>query len=176
MKELERTITRTVTETKTVYVAQDGEEFTDKEQCKRYEVSAEAACRARLNMRKIERGSNGGESTEASSRLYWAHTSFRELFDYGYEADLYVWKPKSEEEIKTFLQWQELIVGERPLMRKELPSRWAAPYKCLPDELEAGKTYIVACEEGCSEIRVTEREKLGNALGEIFDTLEGINE
>ena len=38
-----------------VYVAQDGTEFSEKEECEKYERSAEAACRSRLSFKKVER-------------------------------------------------------------------------------------------------------------------------
>ena len=166
MKEQEKTTTRTVTETKTVYVAQDGEEFTDREQCMKYEDSAIFACRVRLGMRKLERR-DGNE--DAAESFNCARNGFFDLFNLGCDADLFLWTPKSEEEIKTFVQWWELVTGDRPLTRKELGDNML--YLDCPDELEVRTEYFVVCDPLNENVRVIDRTGLGNALEKMLDTL-----
>ena len=167
MKELEKTTTRTGRLTETVYVAQDGTEFTDREQCERYEDSAIYACRARLGMRRLERR-NGNEG--AAKSFNCAMDGFFDLFNFrNGDVDLFLWSPESEEEVKTFVQWWELVSNNRPLTRKELGD--GMMYLNCPDELKVETEYFVAYDPLNKNVRVIDRTGLGDALEEMLDTL-----
>ena len=174
---VEQVKTRTITERKIVYVAQDGTEFSEKEQCEKYERSAEAACRSRLSFKKVERPAcdkNLNEWDKLHLHLYKMYQLMEYIKCNGNDCEIFIWKPKNEEEVKTFIQWRELVENSRPLRRDELSEaeKLNAPHICYEDELEAGKTYIIVADEG-EYISVIQKEQFLSAMEDMLDTLIG---
>ena len=100
MKEEKRDFTRTIKETKTFYIADDGEEFSTEEQCREYEESARYAYRKRL------------EKTLTWIDKKRANLVIDTILDDGRaESDYYSFKPQTEDDLKNFLAYVKSTCG-----------------------------------------------------------------
>lgn len=160
----------------TVYVAEDGREFTDCESCRQYEAKKEMEAkieeiRSRLHFTPIERG-----NTKESPERFYAYDSIMSCFFYGNDTatDLYNWHPESREEIQLFLEWREKLEDNgAPKKRTELVSPELARWVCYADELEPLETYIVGIKDN-SYVSVLNRAQVLEAVDGMFDGILGI--
>ena len=159
--------------TKTVYIANDGSEYTDKEKCMKHDTEqmqkneAENLFR-QLNIKPVKRVKH-----TVAPEKYSAQESLWNLFFYGNEAvEAFLWRPQYAQEIETFIRWWELEAGNgRPLKRSELNSPETAKWLTYSDEIRIGETYIVGIEDD-EYILVINRNQSLNAIAKMFDVLE----
>ena len=160
-----KTITKekTVTETYDVYVAQDGTEFRDMEQCRKYEETAVCAVRMRLDFKPLK------GNKEDKDQMYYAIEALDGVLENGCDmADYYLWTPKSEDDCKNFLQWAKLKSGgwvdglAKPEYLKDFTYR--------STEVKPNETYIVEHYDG-DYISLINKSSFLNAMTKMFDTI-----
>lgn len=167
-----KTITteRTIKEEKTVYVAQDGTEFISEKECKNYEESALFAVRSRLDFKRIDDGIK--DKKENNPALYYALATLDGLLENGNNcSEYYLWKPKSEDDIKNYLQWAKLRTrgwGDGLLDRKYYGD---CSYKVTLDELKPGRPYIVEIYTDGDYITLVNNDMFIEAAKKMFDTI-----
>lgn len=131
--------------TKIFYVAMDGTEFTNKEECEKYEKSAIGIVKGRLTdvLKQIT-------GTEECTNIY--ENFFDGLFDdYINRSKYYIFKPKVKEDIENLIQYFSVINVETTskIEQRESESdktfeiRKKLQYYISPSEVELGKKYVV---------------------------------
>ena len=157
MKAKTKEIEKTVKEIVTTYVAGDGVEFKTEEECKKYEESALYALSVRvLNKTLIPLPTNYKEKRLAS--IYFG-LDF--LFPCSDDCAFYIFIPKTEQDIKDFIQYAKLQKSDifkyykkfnaetYPELAEKLINGSADADKwdqfrayCLAEEIKPGKAYI----------------------------------
>lgn len=154
MKETTKERKQTTTVTYTVYVAEDGAEFNDKEQCKAYEESALYAVGKTLLgscMKRIKR--------EVADKTIDA------FIDDGYNRGTYFYfKLKTEQDKENFMRYVHLKeVHDRYYFLGT--SKWWDEHtdyarKCVTlDEVELNKEYILFVNEDCESFGIFSKER-----------------
>ena len=159
MKKEIRDITKTVTETKTFYVAGDGEEFSTEEQCKKYEESARYAYGKRLEkvLIKIDRKQ--------------ANNIIDVILDDGRaESNYYSFKPQTEDDLKNFLAYIKLsckfLATDSEYYEKH--PEYNHFYANLRD-MKVGETYIFFQRYDDEWGGIVSKESLQKAVDKCFD-------
>lgn len=164
------------------YVAEDGTEFMDKEQCLKYEDSALFAVKSKLIGSKALTYLPTGYKEKKTGATYFG---LEMLFNDSCDWEFYLFCPHTDEDIKLFIQLCNLVFDnmKKPEKRtKEFCSslaenlliddsdKWEA-YKHYTwiDELEIGKKYILHFYDGWGGVHETEAIKKATSL--VVDTL-----
>lgn len=131
MKKETQIIERTVKEEKTFIYADDGTLFQSEEECKKYEEGAAFACKVRIKDCLIQ--------IEDDS-------AFKELFmdGCGEDYDTFIFRPKTEEDVKTFLQWTKVTKVPLRTLSEVKDKEWFkySKYLCA-EEIQPNQVYIV---------------------------------
>lgn len=159
MKEEKRDFTRTIKETKTFYIADDGEEFSTEEQCREYEESARYAYRKRL------------EKT-----LIWidkkrANLVIDTILDDGRaESDYYSFKPQTEDDLKNFLAYVKSTCGGCLAGDSEYYKNHPEynHFYAKPEDMKVDETYIFFQRYG-EWGGIVSKESLQKAIDKCFD-------
>lgn len=159
MKKEIRDITKTITETKTFYIADDGEEFSTEEQCKEYEESARYAYRKRL------------EKTLTLIDEKRANLVIDTILDDGRaESDYYSFKPQTEDDLKNFLAYARstcggYLAGDSEYYEKHQEYNY---FYVKPEDVKVGETYIFFQRYG-EWGGIVSKESLQKAVDKCFD-------
>ena len=156
MKEEKRDVTRTIKETKTFYIADDGEEFSTAEQCKEYEESARYAYRKRL------------EKTLTLIDEKRAKLVIDTILDDGRsESNYYSFKPQTEDDLKNFLAYAKSTCGGYLAGDSEYYKKYNHFY-VNPGDMKVGETYIFFYRYG-EWGGIVSKESLQKAIDKCFD-------
>lgn len=159
MKEEKRDVTRTIKETKTFYIADDGEEFSTEEQCKEYEESARYAYRKRL------------EKTLTLIDEKRANLVIDTILDDGRaESDYYSFKPQTEDDLKNFLAYAKstcggYLAGDSEYYKKHSEYNY---FYVKPKDMKVDETYIFFQRYG-EWGGIVSKESLQKAIDKCFD-------
>ena len=156
MKKEIRDITKTITETKTFYIADDGEEFSTEEQCKEYEESARYAYRKRL------------EKTLTKIDNKQANLVIDTILDDGRaESDYYSFKPQTEDDIRNLIAYARSICGGCLASESEYYKKYNHFY-VNPGDMKVGETYIFFYRYN-DWGGIVSKESLQKAIDKCFD-------
>ena len=174
----EKSIERQYTQVTKVYEAFDGTEFRDRDQCEAYEQSAACAVGVRImsKMKKLTAKMNE-DGTYVRDDMFFALRLMDALVEDSSEcADFYRWTPETEEDIKNYIQWCKLKFGCNGFAAKrddDGQDDWFGKYshRCLQEDLQPGKTYIVYVNEESPWCCAYEMDKLKGAVTLMAKTL-----
>jgi hypothetical protein len=153
---------RTVTETYTMYEANDGTLFKTEEACKKYDESAKCAVRMRLDFKKL----TGDEENHA---MWYALNALDGLLENGCEdSEYFLWTPKTEDAIKNYLQWCNLI-GCCGFDNGKCYGDYT--YRCKLEDIKPNETYIVEVYEDGEYVSVINTNVFKNAVSKMFNVL-----
>lgn len=174
-------ITRTKKE---VFIAEDGTEFEAREECIKYESSAEFAVKLRLVQSGVLKELPTGYKEKTTGALYFGlENIFGSCEDYTF----WLFCPETEEDVKTFTQFAKLILDEYSVDRdyrytkenfESLQERlltddsdkWESYRQFVNfSELKPGKKYIFRALDGWG--RICETEQLKDCIKNIVDTI-----
>lgn len=166
-----------------VFVADDGTVFHNEEECKKYEQSAMFVVKKQI-MGKCLIELPTGYKEQTSGALYFGMEVLFGCFD---DYTFYLFCPKTEEDIKLFLQFARLELNESRFERKQEWTKENFPsleerlliddsadwenYRCSTDfnDLKPGKKYIYQSLDGWGSIYETEQFKKAHIT--IVDTI-----
>lgn len=159
MKKEIRDITKTIKETKTFYIADDGEEFSTEEQCREYEESARYAYGKRL------------EKVLAKIDKKQADTIIDTILDDGRaETNYYSFKPQIEDDLKNFLAYIKLscnyLAGDSEYYEKHIEYNY---FYVKPKDVKIGETYIFFQRYDNEWGGIVSKESLQKAIDKCFD-------
>lgn len=106
MKTIEKKIEKKIEETIVTYVAGDGKEFRDETECRKYEESAIFAVSVLLKNKvlfDLQAAANG------ENRIASAYFGIDSLLSNCYDYDIYIFKPKTKDDIENFLKYNKLL-------------------------------------------------------------------
>ena len=172
-----------VTQSKVVFIAEDGREFVTEEECRKYEESASFAVKTLLIQNKTLVYIPQERSLPKTGAVYFGLDS---LFGCCCDDMFYLFKPGTEEDVKLFLQYIKLTVcldsfdykkrtkENCPLLAENLfiddSKDWEKYRTELSlEDLTPGKTYIYRNCDGWGAIYEVEHFK--ETLSFIVDTL-----
>ena len=154
---------RTVTETYTMYEAKDGTLFTTEEACKRYDESAKCAVRMRLDFKKLTGDKENHDS------MWYALNALDGLLENGCESSEYfLWTPKTEDDIKNYLQWCNLL-GNSGFASGNCYGEYT--YRCKLEDIKPNETYIVEVYEGGDYVSAINANVFKNAVCKMLGVL-----
>ena len=149
---------RTIKETKTIYMAEDGTEFTSETDCKSYENSARFALKLRIEQcfTALDR-----------SKIM----EFDYLVDDGRcESDYYVLRFSTEEEIKNFITWAKFChycaAGDGSWWDKD--ERKDKCFYTRFSELKTDTNYILV-DDTYDYMRIYEKNRFISVCKKLFD-------
>ena len=160
MKTVTKEFERTVVETRTTYVANDGTEFRDEEQCKKYEESAKYALRLKFKdcMTELDR-----------SKLRVLDVILDDSRD---ECTYFKVKFDNESQMQSFIAWLTVesywIAGTSDWWTRNGRDK-VCPFTKLTD-LKVGETYIVLETESKDSYRIFSRETYAKMYQSLFDS------
>lgn len=105
----------TVVQREVVYVAGDGTTFKDENECKKYEETANYVLKTRLINKSLIYLPTGYKEKTTGALSF----GLCELFNCCDDYDFYLFCPKKEEDIKTFIQWTGTFLHKACLEDKE---------------------------------------------------------
>lgn len=156
MKEEKRDVIKTITETKTFYIADDGEEFSTAEQCREYEESARYAYSKRL------------EKTLTLIDKKRANFIIDSILDDGRsESNYYSFKPQTEDDIKNLIAYARSICGGCLASESEYYKKYNHFY-VNPGDMKVGETYIFFYRYN-DWGGIVSKESLQKAIDKCFD-------
>lgn len=153
----------------TVYIANDGTEFTTKEECQKYDDGAECAYKKLLSkVMKPITGSFNYNDTKYHPELVNVYKNIiDDIFDDGRrECEYYTFKPQSEEDIKNFIA---LLKVQNASVRA---SGWYEnidnPFTQL-DKLKTGCSYIIINYGESVFYQIIEASQFSEAIKKIIE-------
>ena len=159
MRKEVRDITKTITETKNIFIANDGEEFSTEEQCREYEESARYAYRKRLEkaLTKIDR----------KQAIFVIDTI---LDDGRAESYYYSFKPQTEDDLKNFLAYAKSTCGGYLAADSEYYKNHPEYnyFYVKPEDMKVDETYIFFQRYG-EWGGIVSKESLQKAIDKCFD-------
>lgn len=152
-----------------VYIANDGTEFTIKEECQKYDDGAECAYKSLLSkVMKPIMGSFSYNDTKDHPELVNIYKNIiDDIFDDGRrECEYYTFKPKSEEDIKNFIAL--LKVQNASVKATNWYENIDNPFTQL-DKLETGCSYIIINYGESVFYQIIEAEQFSTAIKKIIE-------
>lgn len=164
MKKETKIIEKTIKEEQTIIYADDGTIFTSEEECKKYEEGAAFACKVRIKdcLIQIENDS-----------------AFKELFmsGYGEDYDTFIFRPKTEEDVKTFLQWTKVTRVPLRTLSEMKDEEWFkySKYLCA-EEIQPNQEYIVFHYEDswCEVTQIDGDSGLGKVINFVKEIINNL--
>ena len=159
MKEEKRDVTRIIKETKTFYIADDGEEFSTEDQCREYEEFARYAYRKIL------------EKTLTMIDNKQANLVIDTILDDGRaESDYYSFKPQTEDDLKNFLAYAKSTCGGCLAADSEYYKNHSEYnyFYVKPEDMKVDETYIFFQRYG-EWGGIVSKESLQKAIDKCFD-------
>lgn len=159
------------TETKTVYIADDGTKFADENECKKYENSAALAYKTMLEgvLTPIN-GSFGSDSPDFNI--------FKRIIDDIFDDErqdcsYFAFKPRKGDDIKNFIAMLQAEVAsvrgyKNVKYNKDFPDPFTQLY-----QLKCGYDYIVINYAETSYYHIIEAEQFSNNIKEIIEKAIG---
>lgn len=154
------------TETKTVYIADDGTKFANESECKKYESSAVLAYKTMLE----------GVLTPINGDFRSDYPDFNlfkmvidDVFEDGRrECEYYTFKPQSEGDIKNFIAMLKAEEANVRGYRDEKYKNFPDPFTQL-NQLKCGYNYIVINFAESNFYQIIEAEQFSNNIKEIIE-------
>ena len=154
------------TETKTVYIADDGTKFADENECKKYENSAALAYKTMLE--GVLTSINGSFRSDSPDFNLFKRV-IDDVFDDGREeCNYFIFKPRKGDDVKNFIA---MLKAENANIRGYKDEQ----YKNFPDpftqlnQLKCGYDYIVINYAESSFYHIIEAEQFSNNIKEIIE-------
>ena len=158
MKEEKRDVTRTIKETKTFYIADDGEEFSTEEQCREYEESARYAYSKRLKKTLTLIDKKRANLVIDTS-----------LDDGRAENDYYSFKPQTEDDLKNFIAYAKSTCNGLAADSEYYKNHTEYNYFYVkPEDMKIDETYIFFQRYG-EWGGIVSKESLQKAIDKCFD-------
>lgn len=155
------------TETKIVYIADDGTRFSDENECKKYENSAALAYKTMLE--GVFTPINGSFSRDSSDFNLFNRT-IDDIFDDGRrECSYFTFKPRKGEDVKNFIAMlQAEVASVRGYKDVKYDGDFPDPFTQL-NQLKCGYDYIVIVYEESNFYHIIEAEQFSNNIKEIIE-------
>lgn len=151
------------TETKTVYIADDGTKFADESECKKYESSAALAYKTMLE--GVLTPINGDFRSDSPDFNLFKRV-IDDVFDDGREeCDYFTFKPRKGDDVKNFIA---MLKAENANIRGYKDEHFPDPFTQL-NQLKCGYDYIVINYEESSFYHIIEAEQFSNNIKEIIE-------
>ena len=170
MEKIEKEIQKTTTTKVVTFVAKDGTEFSDENECKIYEKSAECAYRTLLKGCLEEIPLRRADKTIAPVMMALDNV----LDDCREESTYYRLVLKSNEDKRNFIAWLQCLdyfglCGDKDFWTEE--GKIYNPYTSL-EELELHKIYLIIRTYDSNYFRIYSKEKIIDALSEMFESFK----
>lgn len=154
------------TETKTVYIADDGTKFADENEYKKYENSAALAYKTMLEgvLTPIN-----GDFRSDSPDFNLFKRAIDDIFNDGREdCKYFAFKPRKGDDVKNFIAMLQAEVASVRGYRDEKYKNFPDPFTHL-NQLKCGYDYIVINYAESSYYHIIEAEQFSNNIKEIIE-------
>lgn len=154
------------TETKTVYIADDGTKFADENECKKYENSATLAYKTMLEGVLIP--INGSFSSDSPDCNIFKR-AIDDIFEDGREeCNYFTFKPRKGDDVKNFIAMLKTEEANVRGYKDKKYGNFPDPFTQL-NQLKCGYDYIIINYEDSNFYQIIEAEQFSNNIKEIIE-------